>query len=212
MPIKVVIADDHPLVLEGLERLLSSEHGFEVVARCTDGEQALAAVRDTQPDVVILDLSMPRLNGLAVLEKLQSMAKPPKPVLLTASLTEDDVLDAIRLGARGVVLKEMAPRLLLECIRHVHAGGQWLERRSVGRAVDKILRREERDREFTDLLTPREREIVRMVAAGLRNKEIAARSYIAEGTVRIHLQNIYQKLKVGNRVQLSRIAQEKGLL
>lgn len=208
--IRIVIADDHPLILDGLDRLFTAD-GFEVVGRCVNGEEALAVVDQVHPDVLVLDMNMPRMHGFAVMEALQSRSSPPKTVLLTASLDEDDVMEALRLGVRGVVLKEMAPRLLLECVRHVSEGGQWLERRSVGLAVDKMLRRDRNTREMEAVLTPRERGIVRMVAAGLRNKEIAAQCFLAEGTVRIHLHNIYQKLKVSSRVELSRVAQEKGL-
>jgi DNA-binding NarL/FixJ family response regulator len=133
-------------------------------------------------------------------------------VLLTATMNEDDLLEAMRLGVGGVVLKEMTSPLLVQSIRKVFAGDQWLERRSVGRAMEKMLRREAGTREVAQVLTPRELEIVRLAANGLRNKEIADQLAISEGTVKIHLHKSYEKLHVDNRVALLRYAQAKGLV
>ena len=112
----------------------------------------------------------------------------------------------------GVVLKEMAPRLLVQCIRKVAAGEQWLEKRSVSLALERLLKREAATRQIAVILTPREIEIVRMVAEGLRNKVIAERLYMSEGTVKVHLHNIYEKLKVNSRLQLARYARDQGLV
>jgi DNA-binding NarL/FixJ family response regulator len=133
-------------------------------------------------------------------------------VLLTDSMAEDDLLEAMRRGVGGVVLKEMTAPLLIQCIRKVHAGDQWLERRSISRAMDKMLRREAGTREVTQLLTPRELEIVRLAASGLRNKAIADKLSICEGTVKMHLHRSYEKLQVDSRVALLRYAQAKGLV
>ena len=111
-----------------------------------------------------------------------------------------------------MVLKEMAPRLLVQCVRKVHAGEQWLEKRSVSLALERLLKREAAARKIAGLLTPREIEILRMVADGLRNKEIADRLYISEGTIKVHLHSIYEKLKVNSRLQLARYARDKGLV
>lgn len=212
MPITLVLADDHPLVLDGLEQLFRQEQDFQVLARCVNGEETLQAVRRYQPDVLILDIRMPGKDGLAVLQEMNKEKLPTRVVILTAALDEDDVLEAIRLGVRGVVLKEMAPQLLVRCTRKVHAGEQWLEKRSVALALEKMLRREAGTRQLAKVLTPREIEIVRMVAAGLRNKEIAEKLFISEGTVKIHLHNIYEKLSVKSRLELVRYAQDKGLV
>ena len=154
MTISLVLVDDHPLVLNGLQQLFAMQPYMNVMACCTDGEQALQAVMHYQPDILILDLKMPRKNGLAVLRKLQKEKLPTKVVLLTAALDDDEVLEAIRLGVRGVVLKEMAPQLLIQCINKVHAGGEWMEKDSVGRALEKMLKRETGIQHITQILTP----------------------------------------------------------
>ncbi len=212
MPASLVLADDHPIVLDGLERLFTGQPDLAVVARCVDGTEALRAVREHRPDVLVLDVRMPGLDGFAILRELQRDGLPTRVVLLSAELDEDQVLEAVRLGVRGVVLKEMAPRMLVECVRKVVAGEQWIERRSLGRALDRMLRREAGLREAAALLTAREIEIVRLVAEGLRNQAIAERLHISEGTVKVHLHNIYEKLGVESRVALTVYAREKGLV
>jgi two-component system, NarL family, nitrate/nitrite response regulator NarL len=212
MSIRLLIADDHPLVLAGLDDLFRTTTDVEVVARCSSGEQVLPAIETSKPDVVLLDKQMPGRDGMAILRDLQSMQNPPRAVLLTASMSEDDMLEALRRGAHGVVLKNMPPRLLVDCVRKVARGEQWLEKESLGRAIDKLLKREAAEQEVRRLLTPRELEIVRMAASGLRNSEIGARTFISEGTVRSHLYNIFQKLKVRNRTELSAFARDKGIV
>ena len=212
MPIGLVLADDHPIVLDGLEHLFRLEQDFKVLARCRDGEETLQAVRKHRPDVLILDIRMPGKGGLAVLREVKKEKLPTRVVLLTAALDEADALEAIRLRVSGVVLKEMAPQLLVKCIRKVHAGGQWLEKRSFGRALETMLRREAGARQIAGVLTPREMEIVRLVASGLHNKEIAGKLLISEGTVKIHLHHVYEKLHVDGRLELTLYAQDKGLV
>ena len=212
MAIRVVLADDHPIVLDGLETLFRMEQDIQVLARCVNGEEALRAVRQHRPDILILDIRMPAKDGLEVLREMQGDEIPTQVVLLTVALDEDETVEALRLGVRGVVLKEMAPQMLIQCVRKVHAGEQWVERRSVGRAVEKLLRREAGAREVAGVLTPREIQIVRMVAAGRRNKEIADTLCISEGTVKIHLHHIYEKLQLDGRLALVLYAQDKGLV
>ena len=212
MPISVVLADDHPLVLDALENVFRLQEDIVVRARCGDGVEALRAVREHRPDVLVLDIRMPGMDGLALIRELKKEKLPTQVVLLTAALDEEEVLAAIRLGVKGVVLKEMAPRLLVQCVRTVHAGGDWLEKQSVRLALDKLLRREAGAQEVTRLLTPREIEIVRMVAGGLRNKEIAAKLHVNEGTVKLHLHHIYTNLGVNSRVALTLYAQDRGLV
>ena len=209
--IRVILADDHPLVLNGLYHLLREYPEFEVLERCTSGAEALAATRKQQPDILVLDLLMPGMDGLAVARELHGTGNQPSIVLLTAQLHEDQLIEALHLGIRGFVLKEMATKLLVECLRRVHAGGQWLEKDSANRAMAKLVRREARGREVATLLTPREIEVVRMVAKGLSNKEIGAQLFIADGTVKIHLHNIYEKVKINRRADLIRFADEYGL-
>ena len=212
MPIRVVLADDHPIVLDGLENLFRLEADFQVVARCVTGAESLATVRAHRPDVLILDVHMPGNDGLAVVREMQREKSPTKVVLLAAVLEEEEVVQALRLGVRGMVLKELAPQMVIKCVRKVHAGEQWLEKRAFSRAIDVLLRREAGEREVAGVLTPREIEMVGMVARGLRNKEMSEHLAISEGTVKIHLHHIYRKLNVENRVELILYAQAKKLV
>jgi len=212
MPIKIVLADDHPIVLDSLERLFATEADFRVVARCSNGEESLQAVRKLKPDILILDIRMADMDGLECLRQLREETLPTRVVFHTAMVDEDQVIEAIRLGVGGVVLKEMSPHLLLQCVRKVHAGEQWLEMRSIARAIKKLLKREAATRLLASLVTTRETEIVRLVAQDLPNKEIADRLGISAGTIKIHLHNIYQKLNVSSRRELVLVAQEKGFI
>jgi DNA-binding NarL/FixJ family response regulator len=212
MTIRLVIADDHALVLNGMEDLFSLEKDFELVGRCTDGVPTLAAVRLLQPDIVILDIRMPGKDGLEISRELMAEKIPTRVILYTAEINEDQLLKAVRAGVMGIVLKEMDPKLLVQCVRKVHAGEQWIERRTARLSLEKLLRREAGALEIASLLTPRESGILKLVAQGLPNHEIGEKLFISEGTVKVHLHNIYEKLQVNNRVALLRYAQEKGLL
>ena len=207
--IRLVLADDHPLLLDALARLAGQEPDMEVVARCGDGEAALRAAREHRPDVLILDLRMPRLGGMEVLRRVAGEAPGVRVVVLAGELDEEGLLEAVRLGARGVVLKETAPDVLVRCVRAVHAGGQWLDNRVAGRALERLLARETARQQVAGVLTPREAELVELVGRGLRNKEIAARLGIGEGTVKVHLHRIYDKLGVTSRVGLANHARDK---
>lgn len=212
MPIRLLLADDHPIVLDGLEQLFRLEQDFEVVARCRDGEETLRALQVHRPDVVVLDIRMPRGDGLDVLRGIEAGGLLTRVVLLTADLGEDQLVEALRLGVGGVVLKEMAPQLLVEAVREVHAGRRWLDKGSMDRALGRLLQKEEGSREAAEVLTPRELEVVRMVARGLRNRVIAEQLFISEGTVKMHLHNIYQKIEVDGRLELAVYAQRKRLV
>jgi DNA-binding NarL/FixJ family response regulator len=212
MPITLVIADDHPLILDAMENLFRLETDLKVVARCRDGDEALKAVRQNRPDILVLDIQMPAKDGLMVLREMRKEKLPTRVVVLTATLGEEGLTEAVRLGIRGLVLKELAPKLLVQCIRQVHGGALWLEKRLVTSALEKLLQRETSTIQVTELLTPREIEIIKQVAAGLHNTEIGKKLFISEGTVKIHLHNIYQKLGVDSRTKLARYAQEKGLV
>lgn len=210
-PIRLVITDDHAVVLRGLQALFGAEPDLAIVADCTTGEQTLEAVRKHHPDVLVLDVRLGDLDGLAVLRTLNEEGIVPRTVLLTAEIDDDQTLEAVRLGAAAVILKEMAPRLLIECIRKVHAGERWVERQSIGRALHTLLRRETGLNDLRQALTHRELDIVRMIVLGLRNAEIARRLNLSEGTVKSHLHHIYEKLGVNSRLGLLLLAQQKGL-
>ena len=200
--ISVLIADDHPIVLAGLESLLQRESDISVIGHCSDGVEALRAVTKHEPDVLLLDLKMPGANGVAVLEEMRKHNLPTRVIVLAAAIDDDELLDAIRLGAAGVLLKEIAPRSLMTCIRQVHAGHQWFEQRVVGEAMEKMMKREAAAKELHAVLSRRELDVVRGVAKGLRNREIAHELGIAEGTIKLHLHTIYTKLNVDGRTAL----------
>ena len=208
--IRLVLADDHPIVLDGLKQLFAIGRDFQVLACATNGEEALQAVRHLRPDILVLDLRMPGKGGLQVLREMQREALATQTVVLTA-LDNEDVLDAISLGAAGIVLKDMAAGLLMQCVREVYAGGKWLERGIAGRAVGRFVKREAGTRRMAEILTPREIQVARMVADGLPSKLVARRLAINEGTAKLHLHHVYEKLKLDGRVALVRYMQSKGL-
>ncbi|HEX9941299.1 MAG TPA: response regulator transcription factor [Thermoanaerobaculia bacterium] len=212
MTIRFVIADDHPLVLSGIEHLLRAEPGYEVLACCANGKEALEAVRRHAPDILILDSRMPVLGGLEVIRTLVRERSTTCVVLHAEGSEEELIREAVRLGVRGVVLKEMPPATLLQCVRKVHAGEYWLELRSASRVLEELRRREEGGRDIAALLTPREQEILLLLCRGLRNKEIAKDLSISELTVKAHLRHIYEKLHVKGRLALLRYADDKGLI
>ena len=212
MAIRIVLADDHPIVLHGLQQLFERQGDFTVVACCPDGPNALAAVRAQRPDVLVLDLRMPGPSGVDVLRTLSAEQIPCKSVLLTAAVRDEEVVEAVKAGAMGIVLKESPADVLLDCVRTVARGESWIERDTVTRAFRTIVGRDAPAESGEGTLTPREVELVRMVAQGLRNKAIAERLAISEGTVKVHLHNIYEKLGVDGRLELVLCAQRKGIV
>jgi DNA-binding NarL/FixJ family response regulator len=209
---RLLLADDHPLVLDGLDRLFKREPDVELISICRDGEEALAAIRREKPDVAVLDISMPRLDGLEVLKRLHDEKTSTRIVFLTASISDEAALAAISLGAKGLVLKELAPEFVVRAVRDVHAGGTWIESNVASRALTKLLVGGTTPaEEAVHALTARETEIVRLVAAGLHNKEIGYKLGITEGTVKIHLNRVFKKLAVSNRVELANFARDHKL-
>jgi DNA-binding NarL/FixJ family response regulator len=208
----LVLADHHPLTLGGLCQLFEKELGCAVLAACSDADTALEAVRKHSPSVLIIDVELPANGAFSVLGQIQLERLPTHVVLLAASLDDDRVLDAVRLGARGVILKEMSPELLVRCVREVHAGERWLEKEVLERAVSGMLRHEIATRQLARGLTPRETEIVRFAIKGLPAREIAARLAVRHGTVKVHLHNIYAKLQVNGRLGLILFARRQGLV
>jgi DNA-binding NarL/FixJ family response regulator len=209
-PIRLVVVDDHPIVLEGLERLFQLEGDLEIVARCVNAGEALEAVRAHHPDILLLDVRLPGGSGLDVLDQIRREGLPVRAVLLAGSIQQDELMEALRLGARGIVLKEMAPELLIRCLRAVHAGGRWLEQDFLSRAIEGILDRDGVARPGRAALSARELEIVRLAATSHHNREIAETLHITEGTVKVHLHNIYEKLGIEGRVELTIYARDHG--
>src|SRR3954463_3665023 len=210
MAIRLTLVDDHPLVLGGLQQLFQRQPDITVTAACAGADQAWTALAQDVPDVLVLDLRMPGTSGLAFLRRLSDAGIACKTVLLTAAIDDAEVIEAVKLGVCGLVMKDSAPDQLVDCVRKVYAGGQWLDHETVTRAFKTALDRETAVRDTA--LTPREIEIVRMVAEGLRNRAIATRLSISEGTVKVHLHNIYEKLGVDGRLELTLCAQQKKLL
>ena len=207
MPTTVVLIDDHPLMLDGLEQLLSSGSDFRIVAKCGTAAEGLKAISSLDPDVVVLDLSLPGENGLYVLKSLNFSPRPPV-VVLTASDDVEELLLAVSCGARGVVLKAMAPRVLEDCLRQVQAGGMWLRVEDVD-LLERLENRKRIEAELASQLTPRELDIFRLAAARLDNDEIASRLAISVGTAKIHLHHIYDKLQLGGRRGLDEFLQSQ---
>lgn len=208
--IRLVIADDHRIILEGLEQLFGRERDIQVMATCTTGNAALEAIRKHQPDVAVLDVNMPESDGIMVLRRVRAETSRTRVVLLTATLDDDQAVEAVQAGVHGIVLKESAAVMLVDCVRRVAGGGRVIDQTVSNRAMARMMERNEAQ-ELARTLSPRETEVVTMVAAGLTNKEIAVRLAISEGTVKTHLHTIYRKLNVDGRVELAVYAVDHGL-
>jgi DNA-binding NarL/FixJ family response regulator len=220
--IRIVVADDHPIFRDGLCRLLALEPDFEVVAQAHDGRQVLDILQQHEPDILLLDLKMPGLDGLATLQRLQTSKHKTRVIVLTASEDKNEFVQAMKLGTSGIVLKQSATDLLIKSIRKVNAGEIWLDSHTtaavmrqfatgvddvpVGAAPTSSSRERERS-----LLSQREREIVALVAQGFKNKEMAEKMFISEQTVKNHLHNIFDKLGVSDRLELALYAIHNNL-
>ncbi len=204
--ISIIVADDHPLVLQGLESLITPEPDLQIVDVCSDGIMALEAIYKHNPDMALLDVTMPEMGGLDVLNALASAGLKTKVIFLSATMSDAQIHAAVENGAFGVVPKDAAPRSLLDCLRHVSAGGRWFQPEFVDQAMQRERVRRYGAKEITGLLTSREREIVLLVGHGLSNKEIARQLCIADGTVKLHMHRIYHKLGTSRRSDVSAIA------
>jgi len=215
-PIRIVIADDHPIFRDGLRRLLESESDMKVVGEACDGREAVKLATEIKPDILLLDLAMPHHTGLDALRDLNtSSAGAVRIILLTAAVEKKQMVEALQLGARGVVLKDSATQLLLKSIHAVMAGEYWVGRDSVSNLVQYLRNLMQSTNEETKQkkfgLTPRELEIVSAVVAGYANREIAEYFKISEDTVKHHLSNIFDKLGVSTRLELALFAVNQGL-
>lgn len=207
--IRVVLADDHMVVLVGLKTLLGVERDVDVQAVAIDGEEALEAVRRHDPDVLVADLQMPRMDGLAVLRTLRQEQRATRVVVMGAVMTDEEVMLALKLGARGILSKDRAASELMACLRVVAAGGHWLEG-APALAAQAEARTLHMSEEVGRVLTRREEQLAACVAKGMRNAEIAQQLGISEGTVKIHLNRIYKKMGVTSRVGLTNALGKKS--
>jgi two-component system, NarL family, nitrate/nitrite response regulator NarL len=207
--IRILLADDHPIVRDGVRRLLETEPDFRVVGQAADGREAVRLVSRCAPDILLLDLAMPRLPGLEVLRELSASDSPVRTILLTAAIEKEQIIEALQIGARGVVLKEAATELLFKSIRTVMAGQYWVGRAEVADLVQilrALLASSGKLQERSFGLTRRELEILSTVVAGYSNKEIARQLSLSEDTVKHHLSHIFDKLGVSNRLELAMFA------
>ncbi|AOS63850.1 two component transcriptional regulator, LuxR family [Actinoalloteichus hymeniacidonis] len=226
--IRVLIADDDALVRSGLTMMLGGGEGIEVVAQAADGLDALDAVRRLQPDVVLMDIRMPRMDGLAATEELRSSGATPAIIVLTTFDTDEHVMRALRLGANGFLLKDTPPRRIIEAVRRVAVGETMLSPavtdRLIGHVVagtgeragsrtdtedtDERRRRRLRARTALNVLTDREREVAEAIGAGRSNAEIAARLHVTVATVKAYVSRVLAKLECANRVQIAIVVHE----
>jgi DNA-binding NarL/FixJ family response regulator len=212
MAVTLVAADPHPLSLLGLAQLLSNEPDIDLLASGSTAADAMQQVVQYQPDILLIDIKLPDRGGLELINELKNSSLKVKAVILTTSMDEEQTIDALRYGVKGVVLKDMPAHLLVQCLHKVAAGGLWMEKESIGSAFEKMLHREAGMRRLATILTNRETEVMRHVASGMTNQEIAKKLIVTEGTIKIHVHNIYRKLGFSNRVDLTLYAQKRGLV
>lgn len=214
--IRLLIADDHPIVRSGLVGLLADEPGFEVVAEAADGDEAVRLAAETQPDVILMDLRMPVVDGVAATARIvnaragaeRTGGAGPRVLILTTYESDDQILAAIEAGASGYLLKAAPREEIVAGIRSVAAGQSALSPAVAVRLVERMRQPEA----SASALTPRETGVLRLVAAGLGNKQIAAQLGIGESTVKTHLLRVYDKLGVDSRTRAVTLALERGLL
>jgi DNA-binding NarL/FixJ family response regulator len=213
--IRVALVDDQAIVRAGLARILSPTDGFEVVAECVDGRQAVNELPALAPDVILMDVRMPGLDGIAATAQLRRTAEVG-PVLVLTTFGEDEVLwGAIEAGAAGFVLKDSSAEDLIAAVRAVAGGGAWFDAGVAPRVLDRyrrVVAPATRDAARLDLLTDREHEVLRLMARGATNAEIAARLYVAEATVKTHVGSIFTKLGVRDRAAAIVFAYDHGVV
>jgi DNA-binding NarL/FixJ family response regulator len=209
-PIRIVLADDHTIVRDGVAHLLNAEPDFEVVGQASDGLQVIELVSRLKPDVVLMDLQMPNLDGVAAIKRIKAADEQIKIIILTTYDTDEYILEGIRAGARGYLLKDVPKEELCRSIRLVNQGNSLMQPSLTARFFNLLAQRESKGNEVA--LTERELEVVKLIARGDRNKEIAQKMAISEGTVKGYVATILQKFGVTDRTQAAMYAVQKGLI
>ena len=206
--IRILLVDDHPVVRTGLAAMLQTQEDFTVVGEAGDGAEAVEQIAALNPDVVLMDLEMPKTDGLAALEELARRALSAQVIVFTVFDTDDRILRAVKAGARGYLLKGAPRDEVYQAIRAVHAGGSLLQPVIASRLLGQVSGKSG----ATEGLTPREREVLEQLAKGQQNKEIAATLFISERTAKFHISALMRKLGAGNRTEVVSIAVQKGLV
>ncbi len=209
-PIRVFIADDHAIIREGIRALLATEKDIEVIGDAPDGLRAVAAVQQLNPDVILMDLLMPEMDGIEAIRRITASNFEARILVLTSFATDDKVFPAIKAGALGYLLKDSPPEMLVSAIRQVHRGDSWLHPK-IARRVLQELSGPPKGPPTSDPLTEREVQVLRLVAQGQSNQEIALKLGIAEATTRTHVSNILSKLHLASRTQAALYALREGL-
>ena len=202
-PIRIVVADDHPIVRQGIVANLKQERDMKVVAEGSDGDEALALIKRHMPDIVLLDLRMPRMDGLEVVAEVNALHLQSKVIVMTTFESQEDIQRAIRAGARAYLLKDCTQQTLLEAIRRVYLGEVFLLPQIAQKLVDRMQKPQ---------ISPRELEVLKSVASGKSNKEIGVQLFIGEGTVKTHVASLLEKLGVTGRTSAVREAVRLGLV
>ena len=206
--IRILVADDHPMLREGLVAVLSTQPDFDIVGEAADGAEVVRLAEALRPDVILLDLEMPDVDGVAALEGLRDAVSAARAIVFTAYDTDERILRSLRAGARGYLLKGASRQEIFDAVRTVHAGGSLLEPGVTTRLLDHVREGGEQ----TQPLTPRELEVLALISEGLHNSEIAGRLFVTERTVKFHVSSILAKLGADNRTEAVALAARRGLI
>ncbi len=213
-PLRILLADDHVLFRKGLAGLIAGRKDMQVVGEASDGLQAIALARSTSPDIVLLDVNMPRCTGLEAVPQIRELAPQARVIMLTVSEEEEDLFTAIKNGAHGYLLKDLEPQLLFDLMDGVRRGEAAIAGVMAAKMLNEFRKKEAvtaRGEQAPDRLTPRETEVLKLVASGKSNREIAEELSVTENTVKVHLRNILEKLHLQNRIQATVYAVQHGL-